>query len=36
VLRVTQANEGRRDNPITWDESVQLSFDPPDFRILTE
>jgi len=35
VVRVTQANEGRRDNPITWDESVQLSFDPPDFRVLT-
>jgi len=36
VLRVTQANEGRRDNPITWDEQVQLSFDPPDFRVLTQ
>ena len=36
VLRVTQANEGRRDNPITWDENVQLSFDPPDFRVLTQ
>lgn len=36
VIRVTQANEGRRDNPITWDESVHVSFDPPDFRVLTE
>ena len=36
VVRVTQANEGRRDNPISWDENVSLSFDPPDFRILTE
>lgn len=36
VLRVTQANEGRRDNPISWDETVHVSFDPPDFRVLTE
>jgi len=36
VVRVTQANEGRRDNPISWDEAVKLSFDPPDFRVLTE
>lgn len=36
VVRVTQANEGRRDNPITWDEPVHLSFDAPDFRVLTE
>jgi putrescine transport system ATP-binding protein len=36
VVRVTQANEGRRDNPISWDENVQLSFDPADFRVLTE
>jgi putrescine transport system ATP-binding protein len=36
VVHVTQANEGRRDNPITWDEAVRLSFDPPDFRVLTE
>lgn len=36
VIRVTQANEGRRDNPISWDESVHVSFDPPDFRVLVE
>jgi putrescine transport system ATP-binding protein len=36
IIRVTQANEGRRDNPITWDEAVHVSFDPPDFRVLTE
>lgn len=36
LIRVTQANEGRRDNPIKWDESVHVSFDPPDFRVLTE
>ena len=36
VIRVTQANEGRRDNPISWDEAVHVSFDPPDFRVLTE
>jgi putrescine transport system ATP-binding protein len=36
VVRVTQANEGRRDNPIMWDEHVHVSFDPADFRVLTE
>ena len=36
MIRVTQANEGRRDNPISWDEKVHVSFDPPDFRVLTE
>jgi putrescine transport system ATP-binding protein len=36
IVHVTQANEGRRDNPISWDEAVYLSFDPPDFRVLTE
>lgn len=36
VVRVTQANEGRRDNPILWDEHVHVSFDPVDFRVLTE
>jgi len=36
LVRVTQANEGRRDNPITWDEQVSVSFEPADFRVLTE
>jgi len=36
VIRVTQANEGRRDHPITWDEQVHVSFDPADFRVLTQ
>ena len=36
VIRVTQANEGRRDNPITWDEAVHVSFDPADLRVLTQ
>ncbi|WP_370226638.1 ABC transporter ATP-binding protein [Pararhodobacter marinus] len=35
-VRVTQANESRRDNPISWDESVHLSFEPADFRVLTQ
>ena len=36
LVRVTQANEGRRDNPIIWDEQVSVSFEPADFRVLTE
>ncbi|PTX01197.1 ABC transporter ATP-binding protein [Pararhodobacter aggregans] len=36
LVRVTQANEGRRDNPISWDEQVHVSFEPADFRVLTE
>ena len=36
LVRVTQANEGRRDNPISWDENVHVSFEPADFRVLTE
>ncbi|MCB1388003.1 MAG: ABC transporter ATP-binding protein [Rhodobacteraceae bacterium] len=36
LIRVTQANEGRRDNPISWDEAVHVSFEPADFRVLTE
>jgi len=36
LVRVTQANEGRRDNPISWDEAVHISFDPADFRVLTQ
>jgi len=36
VVRVTQANEGRRDTPITWDEQVHISFEPADFRVLSE
>ncbi|WP_323020970.1 ABC transporter ATP-binding protein [Pararhodobacter sp.] len=36
LVRVTQANEGRRDNPISWDEHVHVSFEPADFRVLTE
>ncbi|MBN8291237.1 ABC transporter ATP-binding protein [Rhodobacter sp. NTK016B] len=35
-VRVTQANESRRDNPISWDESVHVSFEPGDFRVLTQ
>ncbi|MFN4102019.1 MAG: ABC transporter ATP-binding protein [Pararhodobacter sp.] len=36
LVRVTQANEGRRDNPITWDEQVTVTFEPGDFRVLTQ
>ncbi|WP_127107583.1 ABC transporter ATP-binding protein [Pararhodobacter zhoushanensis] len=36
LVRVTQANEGRRENPISWDEQVTVSFEPADIRVLTE
>ncbi len=36
LVRVTEANEGRRNTPFGWDETVYLSFDPDDFRVLTE
>ena len=36
LVRVTQANEGRRDNPISWDEQVTVTFEPADFRVLTQ
>ncbi|MCA2011356.1 ABC transporter ATP-binding protein [Pararhodobacter sp. CCB-MM2] len=36
LIRVTQANESRRDTPITWDEQVHVGFEPSDFRVLTQ